>query len=346
MRYDAPNGPEHAETIKRADQLINRLMKLSIPEVDKDLYSVKMNISVTEYAMQQASSFLNQMTAANPASAHSQMTSSSSNTLQVASNNKSSLEIVASNEPLVNSQSNSLESDLPKNPQASNPQIAKREDAGSPRQEPLVWKEPSDNEKLLDDGEMGIQFKSFCLMDMLGQGTFGKVFKVHLKTDTEKKQLYAMKVLKKAFLVKNNHLKYAISEANILKKSEHPFVIKLHYSFQTPDNLYMVLDLCSGGDLAFHLTKREMFDENEAMFFMAEVVLAIEYIHSLNVIYRDLKPENILIDSEGHIKLTDFGLAKENIDFKSAAKSFCGSPAYLAPEMLTDKGVGRPADIY
>lgn len=181
---------------------------------------------------------------------------------------------------------------------------------------------------------------------MLGQGTFGKVFKVHLKSDAEKKQLYAMKVLKKAFLVKNNHLKYAISEANILKKSDHPFVIKLHYSFQTPDNLYMVLDLCSGGDLAFHLTKREMFDESEAMFFMAEVVLAIEFVHSLNVIYRDLKPENILIDSEGHIKLTDFGLAKENIDFKSAAKSFCGSPAYLAPEMLTDKGVGRPADIY
>lgn len=108
----------------------------------------------------------------------------------------------------------------------------------------------------------------------------------------------------------------------------------------------MVLDLCTGGDLAFHLTKREMFDETEAMFFTAEIVLAIEYIHSLNVIYRDLKPENILIDSEGHIKLTDFGLAKENIDFKAFAKSFCGSPAYLAPEMLTEKGVGRPADIY
>lgn len=155
-----------------------------------------------------------------------------------------------------------------------------------------------------------------------------------------------MKVLKKSFLVKNNHLKYAVSEANILKRAENPYVIKLHYAFQTPDNLYMVLDLCTGGDLAYHLTKREMFDENEAMFFTAEIVLAIEYIHSLDVIYRDLKPENILIDSEGHIKLTDFGLAKENIDFKSNAKSFCGSPAYLAPEMLTDKGVGRPADIY
>ena len=108
----------------------------------------------------------------------------------------------------------------------------------------------------------------------------------------------------------------------------------------------MILDLCSGGDLAFHLSKREIFDESETMFFIAEVMLAIDYIHSLNVIYRDLKPENILIDSDGHIKLADFGLAKENIDHKANAKSFCGSPAYLAPEMLTDKGVGRPADIY
>ena len=155
-----------------------------------------------------------------------------------------------------------------------------------------------------------------------------------------------MKVLKKGFLVKNNHLKYAISEANILKQANHPFVLKLHYSFQTPDNLYMILDLCSGGDLAFHLGKREIFDEPVAMLFIAEVALAIDYIHSLNVIYRDLKPENILIDGEGHIKLADFGLAKENIDNRSSAKSFCGSPAYLAPEMLTEKGVGRPADIY
>ena len=108
----------------------------------------------------------------------------------------------------------------------------------------------------------------------------------------------------------------------------------------------MILDLCTGGDLSFHLSKREIFDLPVATFLIAEIMLAIEYIHSLNVIYRDLKPENILIDHEGHSKLADFGLAKENIDNKNFAKSFCGSPAYLAPEMLTEKGVGRPADIY
>ena len=107
----------------------------------------------------------------------------------------------------------------------------------------------------------------------------------------------------------------------------------------------MILDYCSEGDLAYHLSKREIFDEHEARFFIAEVILAIEYLHTLNVIYRDLKPENILIDRSGHIKLADFGLAKEGID-RAKAKSFCGSPAYLPPEMLTEDGVGKPADIY
>ena len=155
-----------------------------------------------------------------------------------------------------------------------------------------------------------------------------------------------MKVLRKAFLVKNNHLKYAITECNILRLSNHPFVIRLHSSFQTPENLYMILDYCPGGDLAYHLNKRQIFDESEAKFFIAETILAIEYIHSLNIIYRDLKPENILIDDEGHAKLADFGLAKEGVNDKNNAKSFCGSPAYLAPEMLQNKGVGKAADIY
>jgi len=107
----------------------------------------------------------------------------------------------------------------------------------------------------------------------------------------------------------------------------------------------MILDLCTGGDLAYHLTKREIFDEKDSKFFIAEVVLAIEYLHSLDIIYRDLKPENILIDTDGHVKLADFGLAKEGIK-NNNARSFCGSPAYLAPEMLTESGVGKPADIY
>ena len=205
---------------------------------------------------------------------------------------------------------------------------------------------PDKTTRLLDDSEKGIGYNSFHLLEILGQGTFGKVFKVKRKDHPELEDEFAMKILKKAFLVKNNHLRYAITECNILKQAAHPYVIKLHYSFQTPDNLYMILDYCPGGDLAFHLNKRQIFDENEAKFFIAEVILAMEYIHNLNIIYRDLKPENILIDKDGHVKLADFGLAKEGVNDKQNAKSFCGSPAYLAPEMLLNKGVGKSADIY
>lgn len=197
---------------------------------------------------------------------------------------------------------------------------------------------------LIDDGILhGIGFKSFDILEILGHGAFGKVFKCKLKSQ---ENVYAMKVLKKAFLYRNKHLKYAITECNILKLANHPFVIKMHFSFQTPENLYMILDYCGGCDLAYHLNKKQLFEENEARFFIAEIILAIEYVHSLDVIYRDLKPENILIDSEGHCRLADFGLAKENVGEKEFAKSFCGSPAYLPPEMLHSKGVSKPADIY
>ena len=109
----------------------------------------------------------------------------------------------------------------------------------------------------------------------------------------------------------------------------------------------MVLDFCNGGDLQHHLNEREIFEEHEARFFIAEVILAIEYIHSLNVIYRDLKPENILIAADGHIKLADFGLAKEGMSKdNSKTRSFVGSPAYLPPEIFLSEGIGKPADIY
>jgi serine/threonine protein kinase len=109
----------------------------------------------------------------------------------------------------------------------------------------------------------------------------------------------------------------------------------------------MILDYCPGGDLAYHLNKKQIFEEEEARFFIAEIILAIEYIHSLDVIYRDLKPENILVEADGHCRLADFGLAKENIGEKDFARSFCGSPAYLPPEMLhNNKGVSKSADIY
>lgn len=96
----------------------------------------------------------------------------------------------------------------------------------------------------------------------------------------------------------------------------------------------MVLDYFNGGELFFHLKETRGFDLNRAKFYAAEVLLALEHLHSLDVIYRDLKPENVLLDEEGHIKLTDFGLAKEGIDLPNGTKTFCGTPEYLAPEVL------------
>jgi serum/glucocorticoid-regulated kinase 2 len=107
----------------------------------------------------------------------------------------------------------------------------------------------------------------------------------------------------------------------------------------------MVIDYCPGGDLNFHIMQ-DTFEEDDAKFYIAELILGIEHLHSLNIMYRDLKPENILISSDNHIKLADFGLAKEGVNDMTLTKSFCGSPAYLSPEVLARKGAGKSADIY
>ena len=193
---------------------------------------------------------------------------------------------------------------------------------------------------ILNNDSIGLN--SFIIEDCLGEGSFGKVFKVRMKSNGE---IYAMKVINKKFLMKNNQLKYAISECNILKQAASPFILTLYFSFQTPENLYMILDYCPGGDLNFHIIQN-LFEEDEARFYIAELILGIEHLHELDIIYRDLKPENILISQDNHIKLADFGLAKEGVSDQQITKSFVGSPAYLTPEMLNRKGVGKSADIY
>lgn len=133
-----------------------------------------------------------------------------------------------------------------------------------------------------------------------------------------------------------------------MKGLSHPFVLKLDYTFQTPDHLHMVMELIENGDLSQHLDHLQFIEEPLAKFITAELVLAMQYVHSKNVLFRDLKPENILIDKQGHIRLADFGLAKQGgtQDHKQIAQSFCGSPAYLAPEMLSRAGVTEAGDVY
>ena len=193
------------------------------------------------------------------------------------------------------------------------------------------------------EGNQLINFKSFTILDEVGSGSFGKVYKV-IKNDT--KQVFALKQLNKEYLIKQKQLKYAIGECKILAYLNHPFIIKMNYAFQTPKNLYMVLDYCPNGDLMTHLGERNRFPEVVSRFYIAEIILAIEYLHSLDIVYRDLKPENILLDRAGHVRLADFGLAKENVNPLNPAMSFCGSPAYLAPELLSKKGSEKSADVY
>ena len=125
-----------------------------------------------------------------------------------------------------------------------------------------------------------------------------------------------------------------MTERNVLSYSQHPFIVQLNFAFQTKKKLYLILEYCPGGDLGKLLIRKGKLSEDIARIYTAELILAVQYLHKREIIFRDLKPDNVVIDSQGHCKLTDFGLSKEGIDDNFSAKSFCGSLAYLAPEML------------
>lgn len=184
----------------------------------------------------------------------------------------------------------------------------------------------------------------FELLKVLGQGSFGKVFLVKKIAGDDAGRLYAMKVLKKATLKVRDRQRTKM-ERDILVLVAHPFIVHLHYAFQTEGKLYLVLEFLRGGDLFTRLSKEVMFTEDDVKFYLAELALALDHLHTVGIIYRDLKPENILLDDEGHIKLTDFGLSKESIDDESKKTySFCGTVEYMAPEVVNRKGHGTTAD--
>lgn len=216
-------------------------------------------------------------------------------------------------------------------------ELKKGKEGGKPSQETKSTENKSIENKNRARAKT-ISIKNFKILELLGTGAFSTVYKVlHLFSD----KVYAMKVMNKNTLIRNKHFHYMITEYNILKQlTDFPFILTLHYAFQTANYLYMVMDFCSGGDF----TNLKWI--NSPLLFMAELVLAFEHIHSKDIIYRDLKPENILLDNDGHIKLCDFNLGKEGIKKGERAYSFCGSPMYLSPEMIKQEGVGKEADIY
>ncbi|GLD99531.1 hypothetical protein PINS_up008257 [Pythium insidiosum] len=166
--------------------------------------------------------------------------------------------------------------------------------------------------------------EDFTLIRVIGKGSFGKVTLVRKKTNSK---IFAMKILSKAHLLKRKQIEHTKTERRVLSVVSHPFIVGLHYAFQTDTKLYFVLDYCPGGELFFHLSRMGRFDENMARFYCAELVVALEHLHSLGVVYRDLKPENILLDEMGHIKLADFGLAKDHVtEVDSGATSLVWHP--------------------
>ncbi|KAI8626861.1 Pkinase-domain-containing protein [Xylariaceae sp. FL1651] len=178
----------------------------------------------------------------------------------------------------------------------------------------------------------------FDLLRTLGTGSFGRV---HLVQSKHNQRFYAVKVLKKAQVVKMKQVEHTNDERRMLAEVKHPFLITLWGTFQDARNLYMVMDFVEGGELFSLLRKSGRFPNPVAKFYAAEVTLALEYLHFRNIIYRDLKPENLLLDRHGHLKITDFGFAKRVPD---KTWTLCGTPDYLAPEVVSNKGYNKSVD--
>ncbi|MCJ1469049.1 camp-dependent protein kinase catalytic subunit [Pseudocyphellaria aurata] len=178
----------------------------------------------------------------------------------------------------------------------------------------------------------------FTIKRTLGTGSFGRV---HLVQSNHNHRFYAVKVLKKQQVVKMKQIEHTNDERKMLQKVKHAFLVTLWGTFQDSKNLYMVMDFVEGGELFSLLRKSQRFPNPVAKFYAAEVTLALDYLHSMHIIYRDLKPENLLLDRHGHLKITDFGFAKEVPDI---TWTLCGTPDYLAPEVVASKGYNKSVD--
>ncbi len=190
-----------------------------------------------------------------------------------------------------------------------------------------------------------VSLDDFQPLKLIGKGTFGKVILVRYLANNK---IYAMKILNKEEIIKKNQIKHTKLERLLLEKLNHPFLAKLHFSFQNDTKLFLVTEFMQGGELYFHLKRKKCFKENTVKFYMAQIFLAIDYMHKNGYIYRDLKPENILLDKNGYIKITDFGLSKiiSDEDSNNSKNTMCGTLEYIAPEIIKGKSYNKSVDWF
>uniref|UniRef100_A0A5F8A1U0 Protein kinase cAMP-dependent X-linked catalytic subunit n=1 Tax=Macaca mulatta TaxID=9544 RepID=A0A5F8A1U0_MACMU len=182
------------------------------------------------------------------------------------------------------------------------------------------------------------RLQDFDTLVTVGTGTFGRV---HLVKEKTAKHFFALKVMSIPDVIRLKQEQHVHNEKSVLKEVSHPFLIRLFWTWHDERFLYMLMEYVPGGELFSYLRNRGRFSSTTGLFYSAEIICAIEYLHFKEIVYRDLKPENILLDRDGHIKLTDFGFAKKLVD---RTWTLCGTPEYLAPEVIQSKGHGRAVD--
>ena len=195
--------------------------------------------------------------------------------------------------------------------------------------------------KYVENRQRSLKIEDFELLKVVGKGSFGKVMQV-MKKDTSR--IYALKTIRKQHIISRSEVAHTLAERSVLAQINNPFIVPLKFSFQSPEKLYLVLAFVNGGELFHHLQKEQRFDINRSRFYAAELLCALECLHGFGVIYRDLKPENILVDYVGHIALCDFGLCKLDMKDEDKTNTFCGTPEYLAPELLHGQGYTKAVD--